>query len=208
VIWYQGESNASEAHAYKYRKLFGTMIQDWRNRWGQGDFPFLFVQLANFTDTLPQPAESDWAELREAQSKTLSLPRTGMAVIIDIGEAKDIHPRNKQDVGHRLALAAQKVAYGQDLVYSGPMYKSMKEENGKIRLRFSNVGGGLMARDGEPLKGFEIAGPDHKFVWADARIEGDSVLVWSYSFAHQVSVRYEWANYQASNLVYREGLNY
>jgi sialate O-acetylesterase len=204
AIWYQGESNAGRA--YQYRKLFQTMIRDWRKSWGEGDFPFLFVQLANFTDPPKEPGESDWAELREAQSMGLSLPKTGMAVIIDVGEAADIHPRNKQDVGMRLALAARKVAYGEDLVYSGPTYQSMSVENGKIRLKFKNVGGGMIAKGGETLKGFAIAGNDKKFVWADAKIDGDSVLVWSDQVPAPASVRYAWANNPVCNLYNQEGL--
>lgn len=138
AIWYQGESNAGRA--YQYRKLFATMITDWRKAWGEGDFPFFFVQLANFMDQKPEPGDSAWAELREAQSMALSLPNTGQAVIIDIGEAKDIHPKNKQDVGRRLALAALRTAYGQKLVYSGPTYDSMKVKDNKVRLHFKNVG--------------------------------------------------------------------
>ena len=151
AIWYQGESNADRA--YQYRTLFRDMISDWRKAWGEGDFPFLFVQLANFRPAQQQPAEnSQWAELREAQTMTLSLPKTGMAVIIDIGEADDIHPKNKQDVGARLALAARAVAYGQNIVYSGPMYDTMKVEGGKAILSFKHVGGGLVAH-GERAQG-------------------------------------------------------
>jgi sialate O-acetylesterase len=177
VIWYQGESNAGRA--YQYRKLFPAMIHNWRHSWGQGDFPFLFVQLANFMETQPQPSESNWAELREAQLMTLALPKTGMTVIIDIGEAKDIHPKNKQDVGYRLGLAALAIAYGHDVVYSGPIYESMTVENDKVRLRFRHIDGGLVTKNGEPLNGFAIAGLGQKFVWAEAKIDGDTVVVWS-----------------------------
>ncbi|GAG41615.1 unnamed protein product, partial [marine sediment metagenome] len=170
AIWYQGESNASRA--YQYRKLFPAMIKNWRSDWGQGDFPFLFVQLANYLAIDPEPADSMWAELREAQLMTLSLPNTGMAVIIDIGEANNIHPKNKQDVGKRLALWALARSYGKELVYSGPIYKSMKIENDKVILYFDHVGGGLVAASDGPLKGFAIAGADRKFVWADAKING------------------------------------
>jgi sialate O-acetylesterase len=204
AIWYQGESNADRA--YQYRKLFPTMIRNWRQAWGEGDFPFLFVQLANWMNVKPEPSEDAWAELREAQSKTLALPKTGMAVIIDIGDAADIHPKDKQDVGHRLALAAYKVAYGQDLVYSGPTYKSMKVEGDKIRLRFTHVGGGLVAREGGALKGFEIAGADRKFVWADATIDGDSIVVSSSQVQKPVAVRYAWAANPMNNLANKEGL--
>jgi len=172
AIWYQGESNAGRA--YQYRDIFPAMITDWRTHWGLGDFPFLFVQLANFKKAADEPGDSNWAELREAQSMTLKLPNTGMAVIIDIGEADDIHPRNKQDVGYRLAQNARKIAYDQDIVYTGPLYKSMEIDGNKIRLSFTNTGSGLMIKDRYGyLKGFSIAGVDKKFVWAKARIEGD-----------------------------------
>jgi sialate O-acetylesterase len=203
AIWYQGESNAGRA--YQYRTLFPAMIKDWRTQWKQ-DFPFLFVQLANFMKVEEQPAESNWAELREAQAMTLSLPKTGMAVIIDVGDANDIHPRNKQDVGKRLAMAAYKVAYNENTVYSGPTYKSMKTEGNKIILTFDNVGGGLVAKGGE-LKEFAIAGSDKKFVWADARVEGNTVVVSSKEVANPVAVRYAWANNpDKANLYNKEGL--
>lgn len=203
AIWYQGEANAGRA--YQYRKLFPTMIKNWRNDWGQGDFPFLFVQLANFMSVSPEPTESEWAELREAQLMTLSLPRTGMAVIIDIGEADDIHPKNKQDVGSRLALWALAKIYGKDMVYSGPIYKSMDIDGNKVALHFKHTGGGLEAKGG-PLKGFAIAGADRKFVWADAKIEGDTVVVSSEEVAEPVAVRYAWANNPVCNLYNAEGL--
>jgi len=204
VIWYQGESNASRA--YQYRTLFPAMIRDWRRNWGQGEFPFLFVQLANFMQTSPQPSESAWAELREAQLMTLSLPNTGMAVIIDIGEAADIHPKNKQDVGKRLALWALAKTYGKDIVYSGPLYKSMEIKGGKVVLHFDHVGTGLVAKGGEPLKGFAIAGKDRKFVWADARIVGDTVVVSSPEVPEPVAVRYAWADNPVCNLYNEQGL--
>lgn len=205
AIWYQGESNANRA--YQYRTLFPAMIQDWRLHWGQGDFPFLFVQLANFTAPPAEPGESEWAELREAQSMALALPHTGMAVAIDVGEANDIHPKNKQEVGHRLALAARAVAYGQDVVYSGPLYQSMAVEGSSIRLWFRHLGGGLATQGGEPLKGFAIAGEDKKFVWAEARIEGETVVVHSDQVPKPVAVRYAWANNpEGCNLCNRAGL--
>jgi sialate O-acetylesterase len=204
AIWYQGESNAGRA--YQYRKLFPAMIMNWREDWGQDNFPFLFVQLANFMATKPEPDESSWAELREAQSTTLSLPNTGMATIIDIGEAKDIHPKNKQDVGRRLALWALARTYEKDIVYSGPLYKSMKVEGGKIRLFFDHVGGGLVAAGGEALKGFAVAGSDRKFVWADAKIDGDTVVVSSENVAQPVAVRYAWADNPVCNLYNKENL--
>lgn len=204
AIWYQGESNAGAA--LRYGKQFPAMIQNWRDAWGQGDFPFLYVQLANYMARENQPTDPDWAWLRESQTKTLSVRNTGMAVIIDIGEANDIHPRNKADVGKRLALAAQHVAYGKKLVYSGPMYDSMKVEGNKIRLKFKHVGGGLIAKDGPVLKGFAIAGEDRKFTWANAKIEGDSVVVWSDTLSQPVAVRYAWANNPECNLYNKEGL--
>ncbi len=204
AIWYQGESNAGRA--YEYRTLFPAMIQDWREAWAQGDFPFLFVQLANFMPARPEPGESAWAELREAQLMTLSLPKTGMAVAIDIGDANDIHPRNKQDVGKRLALNALAIAYGKKVVYSGPIYERMKREGNAIRLYFKHVDGGLTTPNGEPLKGFAIAGADRKFVWADARIGGNTVVVSSPQVPEPVAVRYAWADNPVCNLYNRAGL--
>ena len=203
AIWYQGESNASRA--YQYRELFPTMIECWRRSWGQGDFPFLFVQLANFMAVKPEPGDSAWAELREAQSMTLNRPNTGMAVIIDIGEADNIHPKNKQDVGKRLALWALAKTYGRDVVYSGPIYESMQRQGNKTVLRFDHVGGGLVAKGGQ-LKGFAIAGDDRRFVWADARIEGDTVIVSSEKVARPAAVRYAWADNPVCNLYNEAGL--
>lgn len=204
VIWYQGESNADQPE--EYAELFPAMIRDWRKQWDQGDFPFLFVQLANFMEAKEQPAESNWAMLREAQRQALSLPRTGMAVTIDIGEWNDIHPLNKKDVGTRLALAAQKVAYDDDVVFSGPMYESMKIENDKIILTFENIGEGLTS-EGSDLEGFAIAGKDRNYVWAEARIEGNKVMVWSDEVSRPVAVRYAWAdNPEKANLYNQEGL--
>jgi sialate O-acetylesterase len=204
AIWYQGESNAGRA--YQYRTLFPAMITNWRKDWKQGDFPFLFVQLANFMAVDTEPVDSAWAELREAQLMTLALPNTGMAVIIDIGEADDIHPKNKQDVGKRLALWALAKTYGKDLVYSGPIYKSMRTEGNKIVLEFEHVGGGLVAVGGESLKGFAVAGADRKFVWADAAIEGNTVVVSNDEVSEPVAVRYGWANNPVCNLYNKEGL--
>jgi len=205
VIWYQGESNAKQA--YQYRTLFPRLIEDWRQQWTQGDFPFLFVQLANFYAPKAMPTESSWAELREAQRMALALPRTGMAVAIDIGEANDIHPRNKQEVARRLALAARKTAYGETLVSSGPVYQSMRTEGNKIRLTFDHVGTGLTAKDGEKLTGFAIAAAGQPFGWAEAVIEGNTVVVWSDTVAYPVAVRYAWADNPAgANLYNREGL--
>jgi sialate O-acetylesterase len=204
AIWYQGESNAGRAFAY--RTLFPTMIQDWRVRWREGSWPFLFVQLANWRARKPQPAASDWAELREAQLMTLALPDTGMAVTIDIGEADDIHPRNKQDVGERLALAARRIAYGEDLVYSGPLYRSMEVHGREAFLSFDHVGSGLATGGGGELTGFAVAGEDRQFAWAEARIEGDRVIVSSDLVPSPVAVRYAWADNPECSLINREGL--
>ncbi len=192
AIWYQGESNAGSA--WQYRTLFPAMIRDWRTAWGEGDFPFYFVQLANFMPAAKTPGESDWAELRDAQFFTLrSLPATGMAVAIDIGEATDIHPKNKQEVGRRLSLWALADIHGQKLEASGPLYTSAKVEGAGIRVSFDHLGGGLVAKDGA-LKQFAIAGEDHKWVWADALIDGDSVMVSSALVDKPVAVRYAWNN--------------
>lgn len=199
VIWYQGENNASERQAYIYRRMFRTMIEDWRRAWGQGDFPFLFVQLANF-DTNPF-----WPTLRESQTDALSLRNTGMAVAIDIGESKDIHPRNKQEVGRRLALAARHVAYGEALVYSGPLFRQLTTEGGRLRVWFDHAEG-LAAKGGGPVTGFAVAGEDGNYVPAEARIDGDAVLVSSPQVAKPVSVRYAWAADPVCNLVNGEGL--
>jgi sialate O-acetylesterase len=204
AIWYQGESNAGRA--YQYRTLFPAMIQNWRQTWGQGDFPFLFVQLANFMAERPEPGPSEWAELREAQLMTLSKPNTGMAVIIDIGDANNIHPKNKLDVGHRLAQWALGKTYEKAVVYSGPLYKSMDIKGNSVILHFDSVGGGLAAKDNEALKGFAIAGQDKKFVWADAKIEGDTVVVTSDKVAEPVAVRYGWADNPVCNLYNKAGL--
>ena len=206
VIWYQGESNADKP--IEYRKLFPALIRDWREEWHEGNFPFLFVQLPNFMKAEKQPSESNWALLREAQLKALSLPYTGMAVTIDIGEWNDIHPVDKKDVGKRLVLAAERVAYGdKDVVYSGPVYKSMKVEGNKIILSFTNTGSGLTARDDQKLGGFAIAGPDKHFIWADAKIEKDKVVVWNDKIENPVAVRYAWAdNPEKANLYNKEGL--
>ena len=204
AIWYQGESNAGRAH--QYRTLFADMIRNWRNDWDQGDFPFLLVQLAPFMAVKDQPGESAWAELREAQALAArKLPKVGMAVITDVGEEKDIHPKKKEPVGARLALAARKIAYGEHIVYSGPTYKSMKVKEGKAILSFDHVGSGLEARDCE-LKGFAIAGADKKFVWAKAEIQGDKVIVSSPDVSEPVAVRYGWADFPVVNLWNKDGL--
>lgn len=193
AIFYQGESNAGRA--YEYRALFPAMITDWRKHWGLGDFPFLFVQLANYMKEPDVPQESEWAELREAQAMALRLPNTGMATAIDIGEAADIHPKNKVDVGKRLALAALNVAYDKDVVASGPAYKSMEISNGSVVITFDHVGEGLVTKDKYGyVRGFQIAGADRKFYWAKAYIDDNHIVVSSDAVSDPVAVRYAWAD--------------
>ncbi len=210
AIWYQGESNAGAPLVY--RTLFPTMVECWRKKWNAGDFPFLFVQLAAFKAISPEPHDPDWAWLREAQTMTLSLPNTGMAVLTDVGDEKDIHPKNKQTVGERLELAARAVAYGEKIEYAGPAYKEMKVEGNKAVLTFTHVGGGLTVMPGTApdaggkLKGFAVCGPDRKFVWAEAEIVGDTVAVSSPDVPQPVAVRYAWADYPVCNLYNKEGL--
>ena len=203
AIWYQGESNLDRA--FQYRTLFPAMIANWRADWGQGDFPFGFVQLAPFRYG-QNPA--NFAELCEAQLMTLkSVPNTGMAVTMDIGNVGDIHPRNKQDVGRRLALWALAKVYNQkNLVYSGPIYKSMAVEGNKIRLQFDHVGGGLVASDSKPLVEFTIAGADQKFVPAKAEIDGAAVVVSGDGVTAPVAVRYAWQETAQPNLANKESL--
>jgi sialate O-acetylesterase len=183
------------------------LIHDWRIRWQQGYFPFLFVQLANYRERNPQPADDDWAELREAQAMARNLPYTGMASAIDIGEAMDIHPKNKEDVGKRLYLAAKRIAYGDaSIIHEGPVFESMKIEGGSVRLRFSSIGSGLITRNNEALKGFSICGKDQKFYWAEGRIEGEEVVLKATAVVDPVAVRYNWASNPDGNLYNREGL--
>ena len=204
IIWYQGETNVGRAA--QYRALFPALIADWRAQWG-APLPFLFVQLANHNPTRPEPAESEWAELREAQAATLKMPRTGMATAIDVGEADDIHPHNKQAVGHRLVLAARRVAYGEkNLVASGPAYIGLAVTGAVVRLQFTNRGAGLMAKNGAPLQGFAVAGADRIFHWATARLVGSEVWVESAQVPIPVAVRYDWADNPTGNLINREGL--
>jgi len=206
VIWYQGESNTG--NPAEYAQLSPAMILDWRMQFKQGVFPFLFVQLPNFMEPNPNPAPSSWAVLRESQLKTLSVPKTGMAVAIDLGEWNDVHPLNKLDVGKRLVLAAQYVAYhDKKVVYSGPVYKSMKIVGSKIELTFDHIGSGLIVKNGQHLHYFSIAGADKKFVWAKAEIKGNKVIVWSDEVTNPVAVRYAWAdNPENANLYNRENL--
>lgn len=206
ILWYQGESNAGRPD--EYRSLLPALIRDWRNRFGQGDLPFLVVQLPNFMEAKEDPSESGWAMFREAQTEALKLPATGMAVTYDIGEWNDIHPLNKKNVGIRLALAAGKVAYGDDeTVFSGPTYRSMTIKRRKIIISFDNTGSGLIARGSRRPGHFAIAGEDMKFVWARARIRGDRVIVKNRKIRRPAAVRYAWAdNPVGANLYNREGL--
>jgi sialate O-acetylesterase len=206
AIWYQGETNAGRA--YQYRDMFPLMIKSWREEWGQGDFPFYWVQLADFLPEQPEPKESAWAELREAQTMTLSrLPHTGEAVIIDIGEGRDIHPKNKQDVAQRLARWALARDYAIDVACQSPTYKAMTVQDGKAIVTFDHVGRGLRAFDVPEPRGFAIAGSDRKFVWAKARITGpNTVEVSSDQVAQPAAVRYAWADNPVCNLYSNQGL--
>lgn len=204
AIWYQGESNAGRAH--QYRTLFADMISNWRKDWGQGDFTFLAVQLAPFMKIQPEPKDSAWAELREAQwIATRVLRNVGMAVITDVGHETDIHPQQKQPVGARLALAARHIAYGEGLVWTGPQFHDLKICGNEASVGFTQTGGGLLERGGK-LQGFAIAGADQKFVFADARIDGARVIVSSPQVPQPVAVRFGWADYPVVNLWNVEGL--
>ncbi|WP_324671233.1 sialate O-acetylesterase [Hymenobacter sp. GOD-10R] len=205
VLWYQGESNAG--HPQDYQALMTSLIADWRQHFQQPNLPFLYVQLPNFMATKKEPGESDWATMRDIQRRLLAVPNTGMAVTLGLGEWNDIHPLTKQPVGHRLALAAEKVAYGDSkVVAAGPLYQAMQVAGNKATLTFTNVGSGLVAKDGEP-KYFAVAGPDKKYVWAQAKLEGNKVVVWSDQVTAPVSVRYAWAdNPEGANLFNKEGL--
>ena len=205
VIWYQGESNASRAH--EYRSTFPLMIQDWRAAWGQGDFPFLYVQLPNWGTRKEQPEENSWAELRDAQLKTLSLPETYMAVTIDIGDERDIHPKNKQDVGYRLALQALKHVYGQsDVLADGPFLQAYSIRWGRAILKFGTQGGKLRTTDGLAPTGFSLAGSDGRFYWADARIKGNKVIVTSDHVKSPIALRYAWGANPDCNLTNGSGI--
>lgn len=205
-LWYQGESNTGRAE--EYAKLQPAQIADWRDKWQQPDAPFLYVQLPGFMDMNYLPSESQWAALRESQLKSLSVSNTGMAVAIDLGEWNDIHPDNKKDVGERLALAAQNLAYGEkDIVFSGPIFQSAAIEGNKISIAFNHTGSGLVTNDGEELRQFAVAGADKKFIWAQAKIEGDKVVVWNDKIPEPKYVRYAWSdNPDGANLYNREGL--
>ena len=226
VIWYQGEANTSRA--FQYRIAFPLLITDWRKQWNQGDFPFYFCQLPNYNTKASMPGEGGWGELREAQSMALDLPNTGQAVTIDVGETGNLHPRNKKDVGERLALIALAKDYGKSLPFSGPVYDSMKVESSKAILSFLHTEGGLTAKPlpetdivnsltnktaplvrnspNSQLEGFAICGEDRKWVWADAKIDGNNVIVWSNEVPSPVAVRYAWANNPTCNLSNGSGL--
>lgn len=201
AIWYQGESNSALDRAPIYERVFSTMISDWRERWGEGDFPFLFVQIANFKST-PQ---EDWPTVREAQRRTLSLKSTGMAVTIDIGNPDDVHPVNKLDVGLRLSLAARAIAYGEQLEYSGPLFREADREGSSLRVWFDHVGGGLVVK-GKDLEGFEVADASGAFEPAVARVDGDSIMVSSAGVTHPARVRYGWTNSPICKLFNGAGL--
>ncbi len=205
TIWYQGESNVG-ANQY-YNLLFETMIESWRDVWNQGDFPFLFVQLANYQERYDYPTDSDWAKLQEAQTEALSLNNTGMATIIDIGDANDIHPRNKKDVGYRLWQSARHVAYQEDIVYSGPMYRGHVIDGSKVIVSFNHTGSGLVNKKSEGgLPGFALAGSDSVFYWADANIDGDMIVLESEQVENPVAIRYAWADNPETALYNLEGL--
>jgi sialate O-acetylesterase len=210
AIWYQGESNAGRA--YEYKTLFAEMIKNWREDFEQGDIPFYFVQLAPWRAIVDKPVESDWAELREAQRHTLlNLKNTGMAVITDVGDVGDIHPRKKREVGERLAYWALAHIFNQPVEYSGPVYQGMEVKDGKAYLSFGNTGGALKATNGggqssSGVQGFTIAGPEGRFYNAEARVEGEKVVVWSSEVSFPVAIRFGWANYPVVNLFSKGGL--
>ena len=206
MVWYQGESNT--ARAKEHQKLLPTLINDWRENWNDPQLPFLCVQLPNYGDADYLPVESQWAELREAEAMSLGMKATGMAVTMDLGEWNDIHPLDKKDVGMRLALVAEKIAYGNNkIVFSGPTFRSAAIDGDKIIISFTNTGGGLVAKGETQLRYFAIAGADKKFVWARAVIDGDKVIVSSVDIKQPRYVRYAWAdNPDGANLYNKEGL--
>ena len=206
VIWYQGESNTGRPE--EYRTLFPDLIRDWRKQFGQGDLPFIFVQLPNYQEAKSEPSESQLAETRAAQAGALSEANTAMAVAIDLGEWNDIHPETKQPVGHRLALAARNLVYGEKgLVHSGPIFRSLKVKGKKITLEFDHIGSGLTTRDDEALQGFAVAGADGKYHWASTKLKKKKVIIWSDKVSKPLSVRYAWAdNPDTANLYNEEGL--
>ena len=206
VLWYQGEGNTGRA--FEYQERLTAMINDWRNKWQLGAFPFLYVQLPSFGDMQYLPSESAWARLRDEQLKTLSVPNTAMAVAIDLGHWNELHPDHKKEIGDRLALGAMKLSYGEkNIVCSGPLYDSSKIDGNKILISFSNTGSGLITNDGEEPAEFAIAAEDKKFVWGNAKIEGDHIIVWNENITHPMYVRYAWADCPVNpNLYNKEGL--
>lgn len=205
ILWYQGESNTGQAKLYE--NYMHALINGFRTVFERPDIPVIYAQLPNFMDVSYVPSESNWAELRFSQFKALSIPNTAMTVNMDLGEWNDIHPDNKKDVGERMALAGLKLAYGVDLIYSGPLYKDYKVEGNKVIISFNHVGSGLVTNDGEALSEFAIAGEDKKFVWAQATIEGDNVTVTSDAVKEPKYVRYAWAdNPDNPNLYNKDGL--
>lgn len=205
ILWYQGESNTGNPKPYY--SLLPALISDWRSKWNDEQLPFLYVQLANFMEVDYLPTESKWAELREAQLQALTVPNTAMTVAIDLGEWNDIHPLNKKDVGERLALGALKIAYKEDCVHSGPIYASHQRQGNKMVITFNEVGSGLISNDGEELRRFEVAGSEGKFVWAKAKISGNTVEVWNDNIDEPARVRYAWSdNPRDANLYNAEGL--
>jgi len=204
-IWYQGESNAGRPH--EYEKLMPAIIHDWRNQWGNPTLPFIYAQLPNFMEVNYLPEDTNWANLREAQRKALKVPHTAMIVTLNLGEWNDIHPGNKKPIGDRMALAAQKLAYGEDVVYSGPLYSSFTVHKNKVVLHFEHIGSGLISNDGEPLRWFAIAGEDQNFMWAHAEIQDNQVIVWHEDIKNPKFIRYAWAdNPDKVNLFNLEGL--
>lgn len=198
VIWYQGEANVKRAE--QYRRIFPGMINAWREKWGEGDFPFYFVQLANYKERKEMPESSDFALLREAQAAALSLPNTGIATAIDVGEADDIHFKNKEAVGQRLALNALNMTYGMEIPFSGPVFKNTEINGDKITVHFTHTDVGLVTNDGKEPRGFSLAGSDGKYKWANAKIVGNTVILWNDSIPKPVSVRYAWADNPDINL--------
>ena len=205
ILWYQGESSTGIAE--EYAKIQPALIADWRTKWKQNNLPFLYVQLPGFMEYNYLPTESQWAMLRESQLKSLSVTNTAMVVAIDLGEWNDVHPDNKKDVGERLALAAEKIVYGDSIVYSGPIFRSSEIKGNQINLSFDHIGSGLTTKDGEAPAEFAIAGADKKFVWAKARIEDNKIIVWNDSVLKPLYVRYSWADNPVNpNLYNKEGL--
>ncbi len=205
VLWYQGESNTGRAS--QYQLVLSTLIQSWRKAWGEGNFPFIIFQLPNFMAVQSQPSESGWAELRDAQLQvSRTEPKTGLVTTIDLGEANNIHPKDKTDVGLRASLSALSLAYRKPVIGSGPLFHSAKVKGGKVILTFENVGMGLVTKDGGPVTGFALAGDDQKFYWATAQIKGKVMTVKSDQVLSPKKIRYAWADNPICNLANQEGL--